>query len=379
MLSGSMVGEIAVLEAGGELRGSPFSSGGGPSDCLLPRAAAHDAKRSLVLVACAGIDVVIAYDAKGPPSLDPRIRKDLRSEPLPGERRTPRQAERFRAKVGSGPAGIAVDEASGRAWAWGAFDGTLTEITLEHRKPVFRGDRAVGGDALVDVGRRVRTLTLRAKSALSEQVERGRGLFHASSPARRIAADGRSCASCHMDARDDGLTWRTDDGPRQTPVLLGRIEGTSPYGWEGDHTLGDHFKRTMRRLGGVGLSDSDRDAIFAYVSSLTPPEGAGIEGALAQRGRELFTSTEVGCSSCHPQGRAVDGLTHDVKSRAQTDRRASFDTPSLRFVAASAPYFHDGRFATLEELLEGSSETMGHTSELPHADRQALLAYLETL
>ena len=46
----------------------------------------------------------------------------------------------------------------------------------------------------------------------------------------------------------------------------------------------------------------------------------------------------------------TDGLRHDVKSRAAKDNHAEFDTPSLRFIARSAPFFHDGRYASLDEL-----------------------------
>jgi cytochrome c peroxidase len=48
-------------------------------------------------------------------------------------------------------------------------------------------------------------------------------------------------------------------------------------------------------------------------------------------------------------------------------------------VAGSAPYFHDGRFATLEELLDKTEGSMGSTKNLSVEDRRALLAYLRTL
>ena len=31
----------------------------------------------------------------------------------------------------------------------------------------------------------------------------------------RLSGDGRACASCHPDGRDDGLVWSTPNGPRQ--------------------------------------------------------------------------------------------------------------------------------------------------------------------
>jgi len=59
--------------------------------------------------------------------------------------------------------------------------------------------------------------------------------------------------------------------------------------------------------------------------------------------------------------------------------REAFDTPTLRFIRGSAPYFHDGRYPTLEALLSDPGSRMGHSAALPEADRAALVAYLRTL
>jgi cytochrome c peroxidase len=72
--------------------------------------------------------------------------------------------------------------------------------------------------------------------------------------------------------------------------------------------------------------------------------------------------------------------------------RAKFKVPSLRNVALSGPYMHDGRFQTLEEVIEHynsggiPSETispfMKHTQgglQLPAADKAALVAFLNAL
>lgn len=74
-----------------------------------------------------------------------------------------------------------------------------------------------------------------------------------------------------------------------------------------------------------------------------------------------------------------DGAQHDVRSRAAADTQAKFDTPSLRFVGGSAPYFHDGRYPDLRTLLVKSDGKMGRTKHLSPAELSDLEAYLETL
>ncbi|APR75606.1 Hypothetical protein A7982_00952 [Minicystis rosea] len=48
-------------------------------------------------------------------------------------------------------------------------------------------------------------------------------------------------------------------------------------------------------------------------------------------------------------------------------------------MSGTAPYFHDGRAATLEELIDENADRMGHTSHLSREDRAALIAFLRTL
>jgi cytochrome c peroxidase len=48
-------------------------------------------------------------------------------------------------------------------------------------------------------------------------------------------------------------------------------------------------------------------------------------------------------------------------------------------VAGTAPYFHDGRYKTLDEVLTAPDHAMGTATHLGRQDRAALVAYLETL
>ncbi|MCC6648280.1 MAG: cytochrome C peroxidase [Polyangiaceae bacterium] len=315
-------------------------------ECLLPRAIAVDPARRSMLVTCLGIDAVVEYDAA---SADPR------------------QSERRRWQVASGPTGVAVDQVGRRAIVWSQFDQAVSVIAL---------DEEAKRPTMLAVSRK-------AKAARDGDYALGRRLFHAAGDTR-IAADGRACASCHPDGRDDSLTWSTPEGPRNTPMLAGRLTDMAPFGWNGaSDTVGSHLHHTLQRLRGRGLEKHEIAALEAFVGGMRAPSthapAAGPAATRIARGKAVFESAETACASCHTGGAAVDGVAHDVQSKAKADTDLKFDTPSLRFVGGTAPYFHDGRYRTLRELLVGSDGKMGHVSHLPAEDVDALEAYLRTL
>ena len=115
---------------------------------------------------------------------------------------------------------------------------------------------------------------------------------------------------------------------------------------------------------------SGRSAFDRYVYD--DDRAAFSEGA--RRGMRLFYSDRTGCSHCHfglnfsgpmvhqgkAQSRALfanngsagkgdEGLS--VETKRQQDR-GRFRVPTLRNVALTAPYMHDGRFVTLEDVIE---------------------------
>ena len=78
-------------------------------------------------------------------------------------------------------------------------------------------------------------------------------------------------------------------------------------------------------------------------------------------------------------GGTSDRKPHDVGSHASGDSDKAFRTPPLLFLAGTAPYFHDGRYATLEAVIDDNLDRMGSTTQLTAGDRGALLAFLRTL
>lgn len=326
------------------------------TDCQLPRGAAWDEREGLLYVACQGVDAVHVYDQRA------EVRDRLS----------------WRIDVPLGPTGLAIDVARRRLVVWSQFSAGLAVLDLPTRASAqptveapFEEPRFVAESVELDRHRPV-----------PAAVRRGRAIFHEAGPKRRIAFDGRACASCHPDGRDDAITWATIEGPRQTPMLMGRLEGTAPFGWNGEKDdVNAHLDRTLARLRGTGLTRTEREDIMTYIGAMTPPPASLSEDrALVARGAELFHDDEVGCASCHPTtAGTTDGLTHQLSPRSRKDRVVDFDTPSLRFVARSAPYFHDGRYATLDELLADRRSTMGESASLRAEDRRALKAYLQTL
>jgi cytochrome c peroxidase len=209
----------------------------------------------------------------------------------------------------------------------------------------------------------------------------GRVLFHASGDSR-IALDGRACASCHPDGRDDAITWATPDGPRRSIMLAGRVKTTPPYSWAGNaNTIQVHLHSTFTRLRGHGLKAGEVDALVAYITSLPPPPspGTAADAKKLARGKDLFHSSEAACATCHSGDTLTDGAQHDVLSAKEIDEQKEFNTPSLHLVGGTGPYFHDGRYATLHDLLKQTSGTMGKTSHLSPADLDALETYVESL
>jgi cytochrome c peroxidase len=86
----------------------------------------------------------------------------------------------------------------------------------------------------------------------------------------------------------------------------------------------------------------------------------------AKRGREIFFSEKGNCTACHVGANLADENYHnigigmespepDVGRFAVTKDPAdtgAFKTPTVRNVALTAPYMHDGSVATLEEVVE---------------------------
>jgi cytochrome c peroxidase len=86
----------------------------------------------------------------------------------------------------------------------------------------------------------------------------------------------------------------------------------------------------------------------------------------AARGREIFFGTKGNCSACHVGANLADEKFHNIgigMDRPEPDPgrfavskdtkdTGAFKTPTVRNVALTGPYMHDGSIATLEEVVE---------------------------
>ena len=122
-------------------------------------------------------------------------------------------------------------------------------------------------------------------------------------------------------------------------------------------------------------------------------------------GYAIFNSEKGDCFHCHGTQMFMDNSFHnnglDTEpfldlGFAEVSKEASdngkFKTPTLRNIEFTAPYMHDGRFASLEEVIEHYNSGGNYSStidplmkklgiglQLTNQDKQDLIAFLKTL
>ena len=147
-------------------------------------------------------------------------------------------------------------------------------------------------------------------------------------------------------------------------------------------------------------------AIAAFESSLeTGPAlfdkwlsgDRSVFGESQERGRMIFF-TRGQCATCHFGSNFTDGMFHNIGTGTEEDPGRSkisgddydlgaFKTPALRNWRGREPFMHDGRFATLDEVLDFYNQpktgALGTTEldalNLSEQDRADIKAFLATL
>ena len=180
-------------------------------------------------------------------------------------------------------------------------------------------------------------------------------------------------------------------GPPLNPVEMASIGEAEVVARLSEAGYGPLFDKAF---GANALSfDNMAKAIAAFERTLITPdapfdlyaEGKGDISEAAKRG--MNKSVEVGCTSCHSGPLFTNntfqkfayGTDAGVKSVSGKDEDDHlFRVQSLRNVALTAPYFHDGSVKTLDEAVRVMAKTQLDT-ELSDEDTADIVEFLKTL
>ena len=268
-----------------------------------------------------------------------------------------------------------------------------------------------------------------------QKVELGRRLFND----RRLSRDqSLSCASCHNPHRafstprplSIGVFGR--QGRRNVPALVNRGYGRAFF-WDGRITsLEVQVLRPIQDPNEMDLALGEASArvrlpveeishaLASYVRSIlsgNAPYDRFVNGdrkalsVMAQAGLQVFRG-KGNCTACHVGPTFSDERLHNTgiawaatgsedagragrfldEGRAEItgkpEDRGAFKTPTIRDVARTAPYMHDGSLATLDDVVrfydEGGRANPNRDPELrplrlTAKERQALVAFLRSL
>ncbi len=221
---------------------------------------------------------------------------------------------------------------------------------------------------------------------------------------------GISCGTCHVNGVSNpklfvpGMSSRPGNfdtsGPLFNPkadnlvldpIRIPSLRGArylAPYGHDGrTASLRDFIRDVIVvEFAGPEPSAAVLDGLVAYVRDIDflPNPSLGLGGTLnantndaERRGEALFNrpfphDPKLSCAGCHiPSGAFVDHLQHNVGSGG------FYKTPTLLNADFNAPYFHDGRFDTFEQVV-------GHFDRkfelgLSAAEKDDLVAYLKAV
>lgn len=198
-----------------------------------------------------------------------------------------------------------------------------------------------------------------------------------------------------LEAQAEGVILDRAQFATTWPELLGKLQADKDY------------VKTFRAVYSDGITRNNvLDALARYQSTLTTPNSRfdrylrGQRDALSadeQEGLQLFKS--YGCVACHqgvnvggnlfqkfgvfqdPQPERPANVAPDPGRFALTGNvrdREVFRVPSLRNIALTGPYFHDGRAATLEDAVRTMAKAqLGRTLNARETD--VITRFLRTL
>ncbi len=267
------------------------------------------------------------------------------------------------------------------------------------------------------------------KNLNAKKVSLGKKLFFDA----RLSQDNTiACASCHIlsEGGDDNMQFsfgiKGQQGNINAPTVLNAVNNFRQF-WDGRAKdlqeqalgpvenpveMGSHFPTLIKKLqkteyaklfqdayGQKISKENITNAIAEYEKTLVTPNAPfdkylrGDKNALTQKqkeGYELFKTK--GCISCH-NGINIGGNLYSkfgVIENANTNNlgrynvtkkerdKYYFKVPSLRNIALTAPYFHDGRTSSLKEAIKTMSQLqLGRN--FSESDIEKLESFLQSL
>jgi len=196
-----------------------------------------------------------------------------------------------------------------------------------------------------------------------------------------------SCATCHPDARTDAMNWDLlNDGmgnPKNVKSML-LAHKTPRAMWLGVRDNAEAGVRAgIKHIQFAVRPEEDAQAIDAYLKSLTPVPSPYLDNnelsESARRGNVWFE--KLSCARCHPAPLYTDLNMYDVGTTKGQDTGKPVDVPSLVEAWRTAPYLHDGRAATIHDLLrtQGHAGILEETKKLSEKEINDLAEYILSL
>jgi cytochrome c peroxidase len=260
-----------------------------------------------------------------------------------------------RLQTGKRPEAICLDSEQKKAFIANRFGDSVTVVSLEGKAPAVETTISLG---------EIRELTL---------AEHGEQTFYDAS----VSLDGWfSCHSCHTDGHTNGQRADTfgdeDRGAPKKVVSLRGVSDSGPWAWTGSKSSLDEQIKTSLIVSmqtQIPTEELPIERLSAYLKTLTPAPSLRLAKNKMPNGDVLAAARigfeAAGCQNCHAGTGLTSNDTYDVGIHDEQGETL-FNPPSLRGVSQRAPYFHDGRAATLAEVLK----TSHHNSEMALSEKQ---------
>ncbi|MBL9117204.1 MAG: cytochrome C peroxidase [Verrucomicrobiaceae bacterium] len=183
-------------------------------------------------------------------------------------------------------------------------------------------------------------------------------------------------------------------------LVLQRLNGDSSYpalfrkSFGSDQITSASLAKALEQyLLSIVSQDSKFDRAVRKQAELTAEERLGLQLFITEHDPERGLRG-ADCFHCHGGTLFTNhGITNNGLKELSPRDRGKFKTPSLRNIALTAPYMHDGRFTTLEEVIEHYSSGVQRNPDLdPNLakhpatgiqlnaeEKKALVSFLRTL